>query len=262
MMYGNKLAVAIKNNGKVIRENGDTVYIPFNSEYSIFIKNLNNKRVKVNVEIDGEDIGTTGDLVINANSSVDLLRYLDTDHAFKFIEKTKEISEHRGDRAEDGLIRIEYWFEKDNPKLTWTDSWAYYGDSSTGNGYERYPISWQNAVSTTTKDTITKTYCSNNSATISNLSYNETPDSNYVVNDSNNGGITVKGNRTGQEFIHTIFNAEDTSCVMVIQMKGESKENRIEKPIYTKTKIICPTCGKKNKSNARYCNRCGTALFD
>ena len=39
MMYLQKLAVAVKVNGKVLREVGDTVYIPFGSEYSILIKN-------------------------------------------------------------------------------------------------------------------------------------------------------------------------------------------------------------------------------
>ena len=48
MMYESKLAAAIKVNGKVLREfNKDTVYIPFGSEYSILLKNLNTKRAIV-----------------------------------------------------------------------------------------------------------------------------------------------------------------------------------------------------------------------
>ena len=43
-MYLNKVAVAIKSNGKVLREQGDNVYIPFGSEYSIQVKNLNSVR--------------------------------------------------------------------------------------------------------------------------------------------------------------------------------------------------------------------------
>jgi hypothetical protein len=35
MMYSNKLAVAIKANGKVLREFKDEVYIPFGQEYSL-----------------------------------------------------------------------------------------------------------------------------------------------------------------------------------------------------------------------------------
>ena len=44
MMYNNKLVAAIKSNGKVLREFGEEVYIPFGSEYSILIKNLHSVR--------------------------------------------------------------------------------------------------------------------------------------------------------------------------------------------------------------------------
>ena len=56
MMYGNKLAAAIKVNGKVLREFKDTVYIPFGAEYTILVKNLETKRAIVNIFIDGENV--------------------------------------------------------------------------------------------------------------------------------------------------------------------------------------------------------------
>ena len=71
MMYESKLAAAIKVNGKVLREFKDTVYIPFASEYSILLKNLNTTRAVVNVFIDGEDI-VPGGIVLNAGQEVDL----------------------------------------------------------------------------------------------------------------------------------------------------------------------------------------------
>jgi len=53
-MYSNKLAVAIKSAGKVLREfNKDEVYLPFGKEYSIFIKNMNSHRALVKVTVDG-----------------------------------------------------------------------------------------------------------------------------------------------------------------------------------------------------------------
>ena len=58
MMYNNKLAVAIKSAGKVLREfNKDEVYVPFGNEYSIFVKNMNSVRALVKVSIDGVDVG-------------------------------------------------------------------------------------------------------------------------------------------------------------------------------------------------------------
>ena len=72
MMYKNKLAVALKSAGKVLREFKDEVYVPFGSEYSIFIKNLNSVRALVTVSVDGEDVGEGTKFVIDANDSIDL----------------------------------------------------------------------------------------------------------------------------------------------------------------------------------------------
>ena len=41
MMYHKKLVASIRTNGKILREFKDTVYLPFGSEYSILLKNLN-----------------------------------------------------------------------------------------------------------------------------------------------------------------------------------------------------------------------------
>ena len=54
-MYNNQLVASLKANGKILREFKDTVYIPFGSEYSFLLKNLNTTRALVNVFIDGEE---------------------------------------------------------------------------------------------------------------------------------------------------------------------------------------------------------------
>ena len=56
MMYQSKLVASLKANGKILREFKDTVYIPFGSEYSFLIKNLNTQRAVVNIFIDGNDV--------------------------------------------------------------------------------------------------------------------------------------------------------------------------------------------------------------
>jgi hypothetical protein len=123
MMYNEKLAVAIKSAGKVLRENKDTVYLPFGSEYSVLIKNLNSVRVLAKVSIDNQPVDESGDgFVIDANSSLDLERFiksgnLNEGNRFKFIERTGRIEEHRGVQVEDGLIRVEFQFEKRPPKV-------------------------------------------------------------------------------------------------------------------------------------------------
>jgi len=114
-MYSNKLAVAIKTNGQVLREYGDKVYVKFNSEYSILIKNLHTTRAVVNVFIDGVNQTPSG-LVIDAGRECDFERSLlngslTAGNKFKFIERTAGIEQHRGVQLEDGLVKIEYQFE-------------------------------------------------------------------------------------------------------------------------------------------------------
>jgi hypothetical protein len=116
-MYNNKLAVAIKTAGKVLREKGDKVYLPFGSEYSIFIKNLNSVRALVRIELDGKSVTDGKELVVYGNSELNLERFLkngnmNEGHRFKFIERSSKVEAHRGVGVEDGLLRVEFQFEK------------------------------------------------------------------------------------------------------------------------------------------------------
>jgi hypothetical protein len=132
MMYGQKLAVAIKHNGKVLREfNKDTVYLPFGAEYSIFIKNLDTVRASVKLMIDGKDIGDGTTFVVHGGSSIELERFIKSGNfnqgnRFKFIERTAGVENHRGIGCEDGLIVVEYQFEKRAPKIDYVDHHVYH----------------------------------------------------------------------------------------------------------------------------------------
>jgi len=123
MMYNNKMAIAIKSNGKVLREFGDTVKLPVGSEYSIFLKNMNSVRAKVDISIDGVDVTEGMGLVVNANESLDIERFIKNGNTkegnrFKFIERTAKIEDGpRGIKVEDGLIRVAFKFEKRAPKV-------------------------------------------------------------------------------------------------------------------------------------------------
>lgn len=115
-MYQSKMTVAIKVAGKILREHGDEVYLPFGSEYTLVIKNLNNRRACVRLTIDGQDV-VYGGIIVDANSSVDLERFvkagqLDMGNRLKFIERNEKVEAARGIKVEDGLLRLEFEFEK------------------------------------------------------------------------------------------------------------------------------------------------------
>ena len=111
MVYSDKLVVVLKHKGKILREHKDVVTLPFGSEYSILVKNLNTAKAKVSIEIDGEHVLDGQALLVDANTTTELKGFLKgsrTTNRFKFIEKTAQISNYRGDRIDDGIIRVEY----------------------------------------------------------------------------------------------------------------------------------------------------------
>ncbi len=248
-MYHNKLVASLKANGKILREFKDTVYIPFGSEYSFLLKNLNTKRALVNVFIDGEDM-TPGGLVLNAGQEVDLERSikngnLTEGNRFKFIERTGSVEKHRGIKLEDGLVRIEYQFElyetKYQPFFT--------SNILRGQTYDSH-------YGTTTGDwavpmgaTYSATNVSLNSMNISAQSLNDV-------------GITVPGSKSTQSFTTTTIGVlESQKHSIVLKLLGETPDNRpVLQPVNVKMKPKCVTCGKLNKANAKFCSECGTAL--
>ena len=240
-MYESKLAAAIKVNGKILREFKDTVHIPFGSEYTILLKNLNTTRAVVKVFIDGDDT-VPGGLVIDPGREVDLERWvkngnLTEGNRFKFIERTGSVEQHRGIGIEDGLVRIEFQFEQ--PRPVYNTPWISASGSTTQifpqggimRGYGNSTADWAGPAGSVT--------CSTTS---------------YSTNDV---GITVPGSRSDQKF-HTAYVGalESTVYNMTFKLFGGT----VPKAITVNHKPKCVTCGKQNKATAKFCQECGTAL--
>lgn len=247
-MYSNKLAAAIKYNGKVLREFKDTVYIPFASEYSILVKNLETRRAIVNIYIDGDCVTGSG-LVLNAGQEVDLERFikngnLSEGNRFKFIERTGNIEQHRGVKLEDGLIRIEHQFEHIRPIINdyGHPLKTFYNDGGSGIYPQGSTLRSMNiSCSTSSYD-----------ATSVNSSHS-------LLNDV---GITVPGSQSNQKFsVASWFPTENIKHSMVIKLLGQTIDNvQVTRPVTVKHKPKCTTCGKQNKATAKFCVECGTAL--
>lgn len=279
MMYNQKLVASLKANGKILREFKDTVYIPFGSEYSFLIKNLNTTRALVNIFIDGEDV-IEGGLVLNAGQEVDLERYvkngnLNAGNKFKFIERTAAIEDGpRGAKLEDGLVRIEFQFEKPYvPPVNrgWitasgsTNQNSIYPASFNVNGALRSVDFSQNGqVMAQAASAAVDKYCADNgivskSEVHDGMATMDWMDMNQTVNDV---GITVPGSRSEQKFQTTFMGAmEAEKHTIVLKLLGETPDNKpVLKPVNVKMKPKCVTCGKQNKANAKFCTECGTAL--
>ena len=249
MVYSDKLVVVLKHKGKILREHKDVVTLPFGSEYSVLIKNLNSVKAKISIAIDGEDVLDGQALLVDANTTTELKGFLKGNKAtnrFRFIEKTEKISNYRGDRIDDGIIRVEYQFEKQ-----WNWDWnmwstpVVYNDPAgpTCNSYYvgSNPIQSKGPVFGANLNNLN--CCTHNMRT-------------------NEDGITVKGSEVHQGFKYgDVGILEDTKHTIVLKLRGTNKmHNKVEKPILVKQRLLCNTCGVKSKSFNKYCPNCGTYL--
>lgn len=299
-MYKNDFAVAIKTDGKVLREEKDTVHLPFGSEYSILLKNLSSRKAIAKVMIDGEDVLNGKRLIVEVGKSLELERFLkelDEGNRFKFIERTEKISNHRGNKIEDGIIQVEFQFEQDYNQ--YFNQWSTYVIKSDTFPTHRTPI-WDSGYHTTLYNSTLE--CNNTTPTLATSCSNglingdgkvkfdgistsnmrsmcttqglncDTVDGQHAsefmnltssmtipVNDT---GITVKGSISNQKFIEgSVGYLDPTKHVINLQLKGLKKNGtELKEAITVKTKIECDICGTKNDSKNNYCCECGTYL--
>ena len=281
-MYQSKLVASLKANGKILREFKDTVYIPFGSEYSFLIKNLNTTRALVNIFIDGENV-VEGGLVISPGEEVDLERYvkggnLTTGNRFKFIERTGAIEDYRGVKLEDGLVRVEFQFEA--PRPIFNTNHLYYppgvrsrsaGDwggvyASGATSSASYNVNGvMRSVDWSAGEAMKASATSATNATLQsmNISTGEVHDGMATMDCCvNDVGITVPGSKSKQRFQETTMGVmEAEKHTIVLKLLGETPDNRpVERPVTVKLKPKCTTCGTNNKAHAKFCNKCGTAL--
>ena len=261
MMYNNKFVATVKANGKVLRELGDIVYLPFGCEYSILLKNLNTIRAQATITIDGEDVLNGSALVINPACDLEIERFLkdlNKGNRFKFIERSASVEQHRGVGATDGLIRVEWQFEIPQPVYTprpqpWIQSSGFNVngalrsvDYSNGDSTRAY-------AATAISNQIQSMGISAASAHVGTPTMDWAP--------ANDAGITVPGSLSNQRF-QTVasFPLEAQKHVIVLQLKGETVDNKVVAPVTVKHKPKCVTCGKINKATSKFCTNCGTSL--
>ena len=243
MVFHQQLVAVIKHNGRILREDKGTVLLPFGAEYSILLKNLNAYKAAVTISIDGQDVLDNRQIIVYPNSETEIERFLDDlnkGNKFRFIQKTQKIQEHRGDRVDDGIVRIEYQFEE---PVRIAPVWA-----KSTLGYPSTNGTWY-------CDNLNGTQVSNTAAT-----YNVRGITSSAPQVDE--GITVKGSESTQQFQEAyIGRLNPEKHVVTLALKGETiTGNPIAEAITVKTKKVCKTCGTSNKSSHKFCKECGTFL--
>jgi hypothetical protein len=303
-VHKNQIVVCVKQDGKILRESrdresGDAVSLPFGSEYTVLVKNLNSVRAQINMAIDGED--AVGAVIIGANQSVELERFvkggnLTQGNRFKFIERSAAVEAHRGIGAEDGLVRVEAWREKIEP---YTYIPVSYPVPSPGPGlwyppcpapylppyrprpYWEHPYgTWCNATGGTTWPINAANSAATSATSFSGQNTNSGPSLRQRSSiqargakmgplrgapgpaaSSTHEGITVPGGLSNQQFtLVSGFPLEPTSSAIVLKLRGVVAGAPVTEPITVAHKLTCGTCGKNNKHGNLFCGRCGAGL--
>lgn len=115
------LAIKLKNQNDFLPERNDhSVLVPFGSEYSLRLRNKNNRRALVKIHIDGENVSGDG-YIINANSAIDLERFYETNKCFKLaaLDSNDAIDFGKNGSNEDrskGVVEAFFWLEKEKPQ--------------------------------------------------------------------------------------------------------------------------------------------------
>lgn len=279
MMFNSGLvAVIVTPDGKILREmNGggsSTVFLEFGSEYGIRFKNQTLRKALVKVSIDGKDVlGGHQGLVVEGNSESEIKGFMqegtfNAKNGFRFIEKTDKISEHRGDKIDDGLIRIEFQFEEEVYIPPYTpprpikkvDPWQ---------PRPSYPPMWSDQFNQSLGEVHTKGIMrgANFSSSVETMGFDcQVGSADLCCNSSNqlknDNGITVAGSHVNQTFQRGhIGRLEATKHVMIFQLKGAKTTGEpIVAPLTTRKKVACPTCGRACKSSNKFCPECSTCL--
>lgn len=261
-MFKEDFIVAVKDKyGNVLREDGQTVRLPFGSDYSLYLKNLKSRKAVVDISIDGEDVLDDNRIIVDPNSSTELEGFMKGNkvrNKFRFIEKTKKIEKHRGNKPDDGVIRVEITWEEKEYKFDW-NPWCKQLEQKT-TPYPWYNT-WDVTHTTASPDIMysmscsshTYNWCSDGGSTIQSRNVN--------MSNVNDDGITVKGEETEQDFKRGYVKCLETeSVVITIVLKGTTNGDKVTKPKLVKKKIKCPTCGKLSRSDTKFCPECGTKI--
>jgi len=270
-VYSKKFVVVLKVDGRILREFNHenlsefesecSLLLPFGCEYSLMCKNLESRPAKMRMWIDGEDVLSGNAILVRANSSVNIDGFMNSNgkitNKFKFIQKTDQIIEHRGDKIDDGMIRVEWQFEKPKPVEVHVN--YKYSDWFPAVPVIKYPTLWYNNTTYTSSGNVCPV-----GACASTPTASFSGEASFSSCAQPDEGITVKGSQLSKQFYTSyIGDLEENSHVVIIRLKGtDKKDHKVIVPVEVKTKIQCPTCGNVSKSGNKFCANCGTCIIE
>lgn len=239
---GYALSVKIKNEHlrekKVKLENGQEqrqVFLPFDSEYSLFIKNKNTTRAKVQIKIDGKFIHPIDNFyILDSLSSMEIERFildgnLDKGEKLKFVDVTKS-GEEPG-LTSNGEVEVFVYPELEQ---IWRDRF-----------YQNENVIYQNAINENAIIHCGATYTSNQ--------FMDQPLTMCCNTQQVQQGVTIGGGESQQKFAIFRENLQVQSDPIILKLKLlPVQQHCSEKCIgcdgkryqinTSGVKVICPIC--------------------
>lgn len=237
MMYesSNGYVIAILSNNKVLREESGKVFLPFNTEYKIRIKNSALARVGFTVDVDGTSI-TDGKIILDRCETFDLERMVfngDLNNGPKLL--FVPCSDNRVQdptNNENGIITVKFYKE--------------FSHSFLPNFYPYSPLFYTNHYPNTSNSGL------NRKLSTSTNCHNE---QNYSCSVENTGA-TVSGSSSSQSFEQTEFNSSEIpNAILTLKIVGKKVPHYVKNTRY----MYCTSCGKKIKKSNNFCSSCGAA---
>lgn len=255
-MHSSGFILSLKNSsGNTLREtNYNQVYLPFNSEYKIYLKNNHNRKALASIKIDGKSIGE--DIILRSYQSLDLERFilngdLNSGKRFKFVPLSDSKVQDPTD-SNNGFVEVKFTLEKEKSviKGLFINSDFEIDNDFISTGTNKYKP-------------ICDIYYSNNMSSGSLKVDNPYIHvSNFVsfAPPTSDQGATIEGSNSNQSFVYgSIKELEDFSITLILQILGKIEYVTVTASHTVKNtkKKYCSNCSKILRYYDKFCSRCG-----
>jgi hypothetical protein len=261
------------------------VYLKNNQEFQINLFNPYDYVIAAKISIDGKEMQNS--LVLNPGERVWLERPLGyNDHKFKFETYNVDMNDNDVKKAiaNNGEIRIKFYKEDEDARsayYVWDNSW----DFRDNNNYNKhgnefldkynliynksentwlntsYPVDYDGPRFKSLGNVATNTALTNNIATMDSYDINTKSNvtkATFNCSDIRETGRIGEGNKSNQKFkkINKQFSYWPFETVF-IKLLPESEKQYSGSDL---KKVYCCMCGRKLKSNYKFCPYCGTEI--
>ena len=261
-MYKNGFCANIKQDGRIVEDINGVVAIKF-GEYSLRLKNKTNRDAVCSVSVDSKCVTEKGDLIIHANDTVELERFVESVHSgrkFKFVS-LDDVSLSEKDNPKNGIVEVRfrltkmpteriiyhhpiehhYYYPQWNEYSSWTPN-VWHTDAGNTKG-----------ITTFTAGNINNAFYCSNSTSNAALNTSSIPCSANISDVSD--GKTVEGSYSDQKFGYSYCGMlESEETVIHLKLVGYEDKRIV---LYPNDTRFCKSCGNKAKLVDKFCSKCG-----